>query len=67
MKGVAYTSGQHFCTLSILKKQAEKFGIEDSKNVTIEGTKEGILIKRKPITSGETNDRPRLENQSLSL
>ncbi len=47
-KDIAKTwiSGQNCCTLIIGKKLAEKYGLTEPAHIVLEGTEEGILIKK---------------------
>ncbi len=44
-----YLSGTHSCVLVIPKEIARKYRIDNPSHVVIEGTAEGILIKRLDI------------------
>jgi hypothetical protein len=44
--GASYVVGNEYAVLSISKKEAERHGIGDAKQVTIEMQPNGILIKK---------------------
>jgi len=44
-----WLSGQHSCTLIIPKSVAKEYGLENPSHVIVEGTSEGILIKKLQI------------------
>lgn len=41
-----WISGQNSCTLVIPKSIAKSYGLEEPGNVIVEGTREGILIRK---------------------
>lgn len=41
-----FVSGKTSCTLIIAKEIAKKYGIDEPSHVVVEGTDEGILIRR---------------------
>jgi hypothetical protein len=41
-----WLTGQHSCTLVIPKEFAKEYGLEEPSHVIVEGTSEGILIKK---------------------
>jgi hypothetical protein len=44
---ISYVVGEHYCILSIPKRRAQQYGIEDPNEVKIETTEQGISIKSK--------------------
>jgi hypothetical protein len=44
-----WLTGQHSCTLVIPKDFAKEYGLDKPTHVLVEGTPEGILIKRLPL------------------
>jgi hypothetical protein len=45
--GLSYITGNQYCVFSISKKEAEHYGIDNSEEVEIKATKNGIVIQRK--------------------
>lgn len=41
-----WLAGQHSCTLIIPKEFAKEYGLDEPTHVIVEGTPEGILIKK---------------------
>jgi hypothetical protein len=41
-----WLTGQHSCTLVIPREFAKEYGLEEPSHVIVEGTEEGILIKK---------------------
>jgi hypothetical protein len=41
-----WLAGQHSCTLIIPKEFAREYGLDEPSHVIVEGTTEGILIKK---------------------
>lgn len=41
-----WLAGQHSCTLIIPKDFAKEYGLDEPSHVVVEGTTEGILIKK---------------------
>ena len=50
-KGIIKTwlTGQHSCTLIIPKEFAKEYGLDEPSHVVVEGTSEGILIRKLSI------------------
>ena len=44
---IAYAAGTQYCVLSIPKRKAQQCGIDNPKEVEIQETKNGILIRNK--------------------
>jgi len=44
-----WLTGQHSCTLIIPKEFAKEYGLDSPSHVIVEGTSEGILIKKLKI------------------
>ena len=44
-----WLAGQHSCTLIIPKDFAKEYGLDKPTHVVVEGTKEGILIRKLSI------------------
>jgi hypothetical protein len=55
MKNIAYIAGNEYCVLSITKKQAQSYGIDNPDNVIIQATQQGILIKNKDAGARNTS------------
>jgi hypothetical protein len=51
MQNISYVAGNQYCILSITKREAQKYGIENSDNVEIKALQDGIVIKRKSTAS----------------
>jgi hypothetical protein len=51
-----WLAGQHSCTLVIPKSLAKTYGLDEPSHVVIEGTHDGILIKRLRFNEGDSSD-----------
>ncbi|MDR4492046.1 MAG: hypothetical protein R2685_14285 [Candidatus Nitrosocosmicus sp.] len=41
-----WLTGQHSCTLIVPRSFAKRYGLDEPSHVIVEGTKEGILIRK---------------------
>ena len=50
-----WLTGKHSCTLKIPKDFAKEYGLDEPSHVVVEGTSEGILIRKLVIDNGYTS------------
>jgi hypothetical protein len=50
-----WLTGRHSCTLIIPKDFAKEYGLDEPSHVVIEGTSDGILIRKLVIDNGYTS------------
>jgi hypothetical protein len=50
-----WLTGQHSCTLIIPKDFAKEYGLDKPSHVVVQGTSDGILIRKLVIDNGNTS------------
>ena len=53
-----WIAGQHSCTLVIPKVIAEQYGLVEPSHVVVEGTEDGILIRKLDLESENVYSKP---------